>query len=78
MAANTAIAWTDHSFNPWWGCTKVGPGCDHCYAAVFDHRLRRDNWGFGKPRHYVSDATWREPVKWNKAAALAGTPEEGL
>ena len=32
MAENSAIEWTDHTFNPWTGCTKVSPGCDHCYA----------------------------------------------
>ena len=32
MAENTKIEWTDHTFNPWEGCQKVGPGCDHCYA----------------------------------------------
>lgn len=34
MADITAIAWTDSTFNPWWGCTKVAPGCDNCYAAA--------------------------------------------
>lgn len=29
---NTKIEWADHTFNPWIGCTKVGPGCDNCYA----------------------------------------------
>lgn len=32
MSANTKIEWADHTFNPWIGCTKAGPGCDHCYA----------------------------------------------
>lgn len=27
MSANTKIEWADHTFNPWIGCTKVGPGC---------------------------------------------------
>jgi protein gp37 len=35
MGAKTEIAWTDHTFNPWWGCNKVSAGCDHCYAATF-------------------------------------------
>jgi len=33
MAENSNIAWTDHTFNPWWGCQRVCPGCDNCYAA---------------------------------------------
>jgi hypothetical protein len=32
VAENSNIEWTDHTFNPWTGCTKVGPGCDNCYA----------------------------------------------
>ncbi|WP_298697401.1 DUF5131 family protein [uncultured Brevundimonas sp.] len=32
MADSTAIEWTDHTFNPWIGCMKVSPLCDHCYA----------------------------------------------
>ncbi len=35
MGESTAIAWTDHTFNPWWGCTRVSPGCEHCYAETF-------------------------------------------
>lgn len=33
MAETTAIEWTNHTFNPWIGCMKVSPLCDHCYAA---------------------------------------------
>lgn len=32
MGANSKIEWTDHTFNPWRGCTKVAAGCDNCYA----------------------------------------------
>jgi protein gp37 len=38
MAENTKIEWTDHTFNPWEGCQKVGPGCDHCYAETRNAR----------------------------------------
>lgn len=39
MAETTGISWTDSTFNPWIGCTKVGPGCDNCYAeALMDKR----------------------------------------
>ena len=41
MAENTKIEWANHTFNPWFGCQKVGPGCDHCYAERFAHRLSR-------------------------------------
>lgn len=32
MGDHTKIEWADHTFNGWEGCTKVGPGCDHCYT----------------------------------------------
>ena len=65
MAENSKIEWTDHTFNPWVGCTKVGPGCDHCYAeARMDTRLHRVSWGPGQPRQRTK--TWGDPVKWNK------------
>lgn len=38
MGETTAIKWTDHTFNPWWGCTRVSPGCNHCYAETFAKR----------------------------------------
>lgn len=38
MGKETGISWTDHTFNPWWGCTEVSPGCDRCYARVLDAR----------------------------------------
>lgn len=43
MAETTHIAWTQSTFNPWIGCTKVGPGCDHCYAEARD---KRHKWGW--------------------------------
>lgn len=68
MAENTAIEWCDHTFNPWIGCTKVSPGCDHCYAeAKMDTRLHRVHWGTGQPR--VRTKTWRDPQRWNYAHA---------
>lgn len=35
MGKSTEISWTDHTFNPWWGCQRVSPGCEHCYAETF-------------------------------------------
>ncbi len=34
MAENSAISWTNHTFNPWIGCTRVSPACDGCYGAA--------------------------------------------
>jgi len=67
MSENTKIEWADHTFNPWIGCTKVGPGCDNCYAkAEFDDRRHRAVWGAGQPRSQTK--TWGDPVRWNKQA----------
>ena len=66
MAETTAIEWCDSTFNPWLGCTKVSPACDHCYAEQrMDHRLHRVNWGTGQPR--VRTKTWGDPKRWNAA-----------
>ena len=69
MAAITGISWTKSTFNPWIGCTKVGPGCDHCYAeSRMDSRLHIVNWGPGQPRKRTRPANWNGPVKWNAEA----------
>lgn len=66
MAETTGISWTRSTFNPWIGCTKVGPGCDHCYAAVSTPaRAMKIEWGAGKPRRHTSESIWRQPGKWN-------------
>lgn len=74
MAANSGIQWTDSTFNGWWGCTRVGPGCDHCYAADLDKRTGGDHWGAGVERRLTSDRNWNEPIRWNRMAAEAGKP----
>src|SRR5437867_10946974 len=40
MAANSKIEWTDSTWNPVRGCTKISPGCKHCYAEAFAERFR--------------------------------------
>lgn len=75
MAENSKIEWTDHTFNPWIGCQKVGPGCDHCYAEVWDARGMHGGptrWGPHATRTRTSAANWRKPISWDKAAAKAG------
>jgi protein gp37 len=72
MSENSKIEWTDHTFNPWEGCQKVGPGCDHCYAEARNARFAGGtaiNWGPGAPRRRTSPANWRKPLQWNKAHA---------
>jgi protein gp37 len=69
MADRSAIEWTDSSFNPWVGCTKISPACDHCYAeAMMDTRLGRARWGAGQPRVRTSAANWRKPLRWDRTA----------
>ena len=71
MAEETGIAWTDSTFNAWIGCTKVGPGCDGCYAHALDARYRwggAAHWGAGVPRYRTSASNWRKPVEWNSKA----------
>lgn len=72
MAETTGIAWTDATFNPWWGCTKVGPGCDHCYAERDAKRYGFDAWGHGKERRFFGDKHWQMPVKLNAQAQREG------
>ncbi len=72
MGANSAIEWTDHTFNPWWGCVQISPGCKNCYAETFAHRLGRKVWGAQAERRLFGDAHWNEPRKRDRAAAEAG------
>lgn len=73
MGEQTAIEWTDSTFNPWIGCTKVGPGCDGCYAEhLMAHRYGRVEWGAGRDRVRTSPANWRKPLQWDQDAAVTG------
>ena len=67
----TKIEWCDYSFNPWVGCTKVSPGCDHCYAEGWAKRTGQSSLWNGDRRR-TSETNWRQPLKWNKAAASDG------
>ena len=69
MAENTKIEWTDHTFNPWIGCTKVSPGCDHCYAEnLMDTRMGVASWRPGAERVRTKEANWKMPLRWNAQA----------
>ena len=67
--AETTIAWTHYTFNPWWGCTRVSPGCQHCYAETFSHRLGLDVWGPTAGRRFFDDRHWDEPLRWARRRA---------
>ena len=56
--------------NPWIGCQKVSPGCDHCHAET-QNKFRKWNggtWGPHAPRKRTSDANWKLPYKWGVQA----------
>ncbi|MCB1358080.1 MAG: phage Gp37/Gp68 family protein [Maritimibacter sp.] len=69
MAQKSEIEWTDATWNPVTGCTKVGPGCDHCYAERFAERWRgiKDHpyeQGFDMrlwPTRLGQPAVWKKP-----------------
>jgi protein gp37 len=61
----TKIEWANFTFNPWVGCQKVSPGCDHCYAeALMDKRYHKVEWGPHGERKRTSEANWRLPLRW--------------
>jgi protein gp37 len=74
MGENTKIEWASHTFNPWMGCTKVSPACDHCYAEVStavrstEARTGKKLWAGARHR----TANWTGPVRWDREAAAAG------
>jgi protein gp37 len=72
MGETTAIAWTDHTFNLVWGCQKVSPGCEHCYAESYAKRYGLNLWGPYSKRKTLSDKYWGEPLKWDRKAQAQG------
>lgn len=74
MAENSKIEWTDHTFNPWRGCTKISAGCANCYAETLSKRnpATLGIWGDNGTRVVASESYWKQPLKWNREAAAAG------
>jgi protein gp37 len=72
LGENSNIAWTDNTFNLIWGCTKVSPACEHCYAETWAKRTGFNVWGKNAERRTFGDKHWNEPIKWNKKAAANG------
>ena len=78
MAEFSKIEWTDHTFNPWIGCTKVSPACDNCYAEAWAKRVghaaggaRLPIWGAHATRREMSDTYWKQPIRWNCSRWIA-------
>jgi len=72
MAQETAIEWTDATWNPVTECTKISPGCDNCYAERFAERFRRVP---GHPFEEGFDLTLRpnrldQPMKWRRSKMI--------
>lgn len=80
--AETTIEWTatrlpdgsvlpGYTFNPWQGCVRVSPACDHCYAATLANRFGVE-WGPNARRKFQSNAYWSTPIQWNRQAEKTG------
>ncbi|MFJ3021447.1 DUF5131 family protein [Streptomyces tendae] len=70
MTDHTTIEWTDRTWNPVTGCTKVSPGCDNCYAETIAHRFAGSKAfpnGFDVTQH---DARISQPLRWKKPARV--------
>lgn len=67
MSDKTGIEWTDATWNPVTGCSKVSPGCDHCYAETVAHRFNGTKAypnGFAvtlRPERLDQVLRWRKP-----------------
>lgn len=75
MAEESKIAWTHSTFNPWRGCQRVSPGCEHCYAETLSKRNHKllGQWGppaSGGTRVVAAPSQWRAPLRWNAQAAI--------
>lgn len=90
MAKDTKIEWTathlpdgtilpGHTLNFWWGCVKVSPGCEHCYAEAFSKRVGRNIWGPAKTtERWRTKSPWRDVIKWNAKAQAEGVRRKVL
>lgn len=77
MSEETGIGWTDATFNPWIGCTRISEGCRNCYAAVetfarVERGKGRELWGASVERHITSDENWKKPQAWDRKASASG------
>lgn len=73
MGETTKIEWAHHTFNPWRGCTKVSPGCQHCYAETLSKRNPAvlGVWGDQGTRVVAAESYWKGPIRWNLEAKRA-------
>src|SRR5579864_2272424 len=69
MGETTGIEWADATWNPWVGCTKVSPGCTHCYAETFVQRKFKRNFKVVSP----TKTTFEDPLRWVAGYRRAST-----
>lgn len=62
MGEKTEISWTDSSWNPWYGCHKVSPGCKNCYMY---RDMQRTPFDPHTPTR-AANATFRKPLRWKE------------
>ena len=62
MGQNSKIEWTTHTFNPWWGCTKVSRGLQALLCRGLGEAVGQAVWGPGADRRTFGEAHWREPL----------------
>lgn len=68
MSDNSKIEWTDATWNPVRGCTKISPGCVHCYAETFAERFRgvpSHPFEFGFDLRIIPEKL-ADPIRWSK------------
>ena len=82
MGETTEISWTDHTFNPWIGCTRVSEGCRFCYAETMSSRYGWTKWGPGGVRRVEPMQVDVEPRRDQETVAgqvrLAASPRDVL
>jgi len=72
MSENSGIEWTDHTFNTHWGCSKVSPGCDGCYAENLGRRFGY-GWGDSAAKRQFDQSHWNDLLRWDRKAAAEGS-----
>jgi protein gp37 len=72
VGKNSSIEWTHHTFNPWWGCTKVSHACKFCYAEVWAKRTGAKLWGPQAERNFFGEKHGQQPLKWDDEARREG------
>ena len=70
MASRSRIEWTETTWNPVTGCSKVSPGCRRCYAEPMSRRLR----AMSSPKYRNGFALTLHPHRPTRGAADAGPP----